>query len=186
MRPGNRTEIGATRGDDGVDVIAFENIPDGNRGNPDFISNAVGERHLEHASVHRLFVFADLTRRTIDNVRSRSAKKSRYFRGILWRQPSRYPIVSRDPHAHRLFGGPNFAHGLEYCDGILATIFERAAVVVGADICKRRDKARQQVTMRTVKFEPVETCHRASLRCRHKVGQYAIEVFLRGFAWSLR
>ncbi len=43
MRSGNRTEIGAARGDDGVDVIAFENIPDGNRGNPDFISNAVGE-----------------------------------------------------------------------------------------------------------------------------------------------
>ena len=60
MGSGNRAEVCAASGDDGVHMIAFEDISHGDGGNADLVANAIGKRHLEHTAVHGLFRFAYL------------------------------------------------------------------------------------------------------------------------------
>ena len=67
------------------------------------------------------------------------------------------PVVRRDAHRHRLVVRPDRAHRAEHLQRKAQPVFERAAVFVGALVGERRDERRQQIAVRAVQLEPVET-----------------------------
>src|SRR5689334_11860169 len=54
MRPGERAQVGATRRDDAVYMIGFEDVADRHGGNADLVADAIRERRLIHASIDRI------------------------------------------------------------------------------------------------------------------------------------
>ena len=68
MRPGKRDQIGASGGEDGVHLVRGGDRADAHGGDMRLVANAVRERRLEHASVHRLAMADGLPRRDVHQI----------------------------------------------------------------------------------------------------------------------
>ncbi len=77
MRTRDRAKIGATGGDNRVDVIALENISNRDRRNPHLVANAIGKWNLKHPAVHRPLVLAHLARGAVDHIGARAFEEPR-------------------------------------------------------------------------------------------------------------
>ena len=84
--------------------------------------------------------------------------------------------MSRDTHGHGLVLRPNGAHGLEHFQRVAQAVFQAAAIFIAALIGQRRDKARQQIAVRTVQLQPVHAYVGRHLRSMHKLLQHLIHV----------
>src|SRR6202046_2528297 len=54
MRASQRHQVGAARGEDGVDLIRCRDVADAHGGDTRLVADLLGERRLEHAAVDRL------------------------------------------------------------------------------------------------------------------------------------
>ncbi|MNK98501.1 hypothetical protein D3C87_1188660 [compost metagenome] len=186
MGPAHGAQVGAPGGDDAVGVVGLEDRADGHAGDARLVAHAVGERRLEHASVHRLFELADLARRTVDQVGAGLLEQARDTHRVVGRDAAFDPVVGRDAHAHRFILRPGGAHGAEHAQRIAAAVFQAAAIFVRAAVGQRRDKTRQQVTVRAMQFQPVETGDGGRQCGAHEVLFDARQVAFRGRARHLR
>ena len=163
MRPSDSAQIRTSRSDDAVDVIGLKHRADGNRTDTNFITNTVSERRLIHAAVDRFGVARGLARRHVDEVCPGLLEQSCDHNCVISRIPARCPIVRGNPNAHRQIFRPCSAYGAKYFKWIAATIFDIAAVFVGTFIGQRTDERREQIAMRAVQFEPIESGMRRAL-----------------------
>src|SRR5512134_27552 len=77
VRPGERAEVRAPRGDDRVDVIGLEDVADRDRRDPDDVAHQVRERRLPHASVHRFLPGHGLAAREVEQVGAAGLHRAR-------------------------------------------------------------------------------------------------------------
>ncbi|SPC13098.1 conserved hypothetical protein [Cupriavidus oxalaticus] len=186
VRTRDRAKIGAAGGDDRVDMIGLEDRADGNGGNARLVADAIGERGLVHAAIHRRLVRADLSRRAIDHVGAGGLEGAGDLDGVVGRDAAFDPVVRRDAHRHRLVLRPYRAHRFEHLQRIAQPRRQRAAVFVVARIGQRRDKARQQVAVGAVQLEPVKTRFGRAAGTGHEIVAHAVHVGARHLARGLR
>src|SRR5438045_5601415 len=124
MRTRDSAQVGPPRSDDGVDVVSFKDVADSDGRNAYLVANAIGERHLEHASIDRLFRFAHLAGRAVNHVCARSFEQARYFGSIFRCEAARHPVMGRDAYAYGTVLRPSLAHGTENLQRIAEQIFE--------------------------------------------------------------
>src|SRR4051812_26708510 len=77
MRPGERDEVGAAGGEDGVDLICGRDVPDAHGRDPGFVADLIGEWRLEHPAVNRLRVPHGLARGDVDQIDAGLAERTR-------------------------------------------------------------------------------------------------------------
>ena len=84
MRAGQRAQIGAARGDDGIQMIGLGDVADSHRGDADLVADAVGERCLEHPAVDRFGLDRGLAGGDIDQIDAGLFECARDRHCVVW------------------------------------------------------------------------------------------------------
>ena len=166
MRPGERHQIGAPRGEDRIGLVGIGDVADRHRRQLGLVADLVGEWRLEHAAVDRLRIGPGLAGGDVDQIRPGFGKRARNLDCFVGRHAVvASPVGGRDAHRHRAVGGPRGAHRGEHLERIAKSISEAPAIIVVALVLQRGDEARQQIAVRGVELDHVEPrVHRHSDR----------------------
>src|SRR5215470_13284346 len=185
VRPRDRTKVCAAGSDDGIHMIAFEDIADGNGANAHFVPYLIGERDLKHAPVDRPFRFAHLPGGTINYVRSRIFEEPRDSGSVIRCKTTGHPVMGRDAYAHGTILRPGGTHGAKNFQRKAAAILQAATILISALIGKGRDEAGHEIAMGTMELQPVKTDLCGAPRSCRKIILHAAHVRARGFLRNL-
>src|SRR5215471_18249295 len=132
MRPRDRTQVCTAGSDDGIHMIAFEDIADGNGANAHFVPDLIGEWDLKHAPVDRSFRFAHLPGGTINYVRSCFFEEPRDSGSVIRCKTTGHPVMGRDTHAHGTILRPGGTHSAKNLQRTAAAVLQAATILISA------------------------------------------------------
>ena len=160
-------------------MIRFRDRAYGHRCNADLVANPIRERRLPHSSVNRSLRGDRLARRHIDHIRASILHGTRDLQRILLAQAACRPVGRRHAHRNRFRLRPDRADCGENLQRKAQALFNRAAVLIAAAIGERREKACEEIAVRHVQLEHVESCLGAELRRPHELGGHPRAVLRR-------
>ena len=102
MRPGERDEVGAAGGEDGVDLIRRGDVADAHGGDPGLVPDLVGKGRLEHAAEDRLRLAHGLPGRDVDEIDTGLGEGLGDEHRIVAGDAAFRPVGGRDADRHGL------------------------------------------------------------------------------------
>src|SRR5215469_5872877 len=156
MRARQRAEIGAARGDDGVDVVGLVNVADRHGGDTYLVAHPVGEGCLPHATVHGLLPGDGLAGGDVDEIGARFMEGAHDHEEVCIVEPALRPIGRRYADRERPVCRPCRANAAQDLQREAQAPVNVAAELVLPPVGERREERGQQVPVSHVQLEHVE------------------------------
>ena len=87
-----------------------------------------------------------------------------------------HPVVGGNSHRHRFFLRPRISHGATNLDRVAQAILERAAILILSEIQHRRNERGEQIAMRCVHLDHIESRRIGACHCGDMLLSYGIHV----------
>ncbi len=134
MGTSERDEIGASAGDERIDLFVLGNISHGHRCDADLVANCIGEGRLKHPPETRRTVRIGLSGRHIDEIGTGIPERARNLERVALVVTAFAPVRRRDTDRDRPLAGPPVPHCGEDLEREAQPIFERSSVAVAPPI----------------------------------------------------
>jgi len=157
-------EIGLTFGDDRVGLMRIGDHADGGGGNSRFRADARGEGNLEAGADGDFGVGSETARGDVDEVDAAGAKQAGEGDGFVGRPAAIDPVGCGDSDEEREVSRPSAANCIDDLEQEVGAVFKAAAVGVGALVGERREELVEQIAVRGVDLDDVESCGVGALR----------------------
>src|SRR5260370_32665017 len=106
MRTRERDQIGAPGGEDGIDLVRCGYVADAHGRDTRLVTDLLGERCLEHASIDRLGVAHRLSGRDVHQIDAGLGEGTRDMNCVVAGDAAFGPVGGGDAYRHRLVRRP--------------------------------------------------------------------------------
>ncbi len=170
-----RCAVGLTRGHDVLGLLRLGDDADRPGLDVGLLAHACRQPDLIARTDGDLLGRRVTARTDIDEVAAQGLQLARGLDRVLDGEAAFDPVGRRDAHAQRLVARPRLAAGLEHLERKAPALFHRAAILVAAPVAERREELVQQIAVRAVQLDQVETQPQAALDRRYKRRLHALE-----------
>ena len=132
-------------------------------GDPGLFANGDGEGDLVAGANRNFWVRYNAAAGNVDDVHAERFQAAGQFDRLRKIPAPFLPIGGRDAEEERQARGPDFADGLGDAQGEAHPVFERATVVVGANVGERGEKFVSEIAVSAVNFDEFESSGEGAL-----------------------
>src|SRR6185312_15651574 len=185
MRRVHETEVGATGGQNSIDLVARGKVTTDHGTNACFVTYPVAQRGQEATTICRFTVHSGLARKYLDYITTMLLEGLRNGYRVLYIEAAFHTVCCRHGNRERLCFRPDCAHSVKHFQGVAHTVFQVSPVIVATPIREWREETGQQITMTEVELQHVDMGFLGHLRSTCKIMEYLFHVIAIHFFGNL-